>query len=55
MIWFAWFLVGVAIVALLFWSWQIADLARDATRSLKEIREILDRVERKLDADDAAG
>ena len=49
--WLAWALLGPAIVAMLAWLWQLDDRSRDAERILKEIREIVLRLDAQRDAE----
>ena len=50
-LWIAWALLGAAVVAMLAWLWQLDDRSRDAERILKEIREIVLRLETQRDAE----
>jgi hypothetical protein len=50
-LWIAWVLLGAAVVAILAWMWQLDDRSRDADRILKEIREIVLRLETQRDAE----
>jgi hypothetical protein len=49
--WLAWTLLGFAIVPMLAWLWQLDDRSRDAERILKEIREIVLRLDTQSDAE----
>jgi hypothetical protein len=49
--WIAWVLLGAAVVAMLAWLWQLDDRSRDAERILKEIREIVLRLDTQRDAE----
>jgi len=51
MLWIAWVLLGAAVVAMLAWLWQLDDRSRDAERILKEIREIVKRLDTQRDAE----
>jgi len=51
MVWIAWVLLGAAVVATLAWLWQLDDRSRDAERILKEIREIVLRLDAQRDAE----
>jgi len=50
MVWIAWVLLGAAVVAMLAWLWQLDDRSRDAERILKEIREVVLRLDAQRDA-----
>jgi hypothetical protein len=50
MLWIAWVIVGAAIVTMLAWLYQLDDRSRDAERILKEIREIVLRLDAQRDA-----
>jgi len=51
MLWIVWVLIGAAVVAMLAWLWQLDDRSRDAERILKEIREIVLRLDAQRDAE----
>jgi hypothetical protein len=51
MLWIVWVLLGAAVVAMLAWLWQLDDRSRDAERILKEIREIVLRLDTQRDAE----
>ena len=50
MVWIAWVLLGAAVVATLALLWQSDDRSRDAERMLKEIREVVLRLDAQRDA-----
>ena len=50
MVWIAWVLLGAAVVAMLAWLWQLDDRSRDAERMLKQIREVVLRLDAHRDA-----
>jgi hypothetical protein len=49
LIWIAWVILGLAIVTMLILLFQLDERTRDTHRALKEIRDIV----RRLEADDA--
>jgi len=51
MVWIARVLLGAAVAATLIWLWQLDDRSRDAERILKEIREIVLRLDAQRDAE----
>jgi hypothetical protein len=51
MLWIVWLLAGAAVVAMLAWLWQSDDRSRDAERILREIREIVLRLDTQRDAE----
>ena len=45
--WFLWVLLGFAVVAMVAWLWQLDGRSRDAERMLKDIHDVVLRLDQR--------